>query len=162
MFAMLATLLIAQAPTISDWGFVRAQEDFVIDSLPASRRMAGHVPPATLERILALGEDHWHCRERARRELTDDPGSHRWLFWGLRSKEASIRYGCWLVLRDVASCPYCHGTDECGGFRPNGIIEWACRGCGNSDMSHWDPDLRRACLRCRFEGAALDITRMDF
>lgn len=160
MIALALSLLLQAAPL--DYGFIRATEDFAIDTIPRPIRFTQHVPPKIASLMLDLDDDCYKCRERARKALSElGDEAVPWMFWGLRAKQASIRYGCWLVLRGNATCRFCFGTRQCQVFRQD--FKWTsysrCMGCGGSDWAHADPDVIRTCKAC---AGSLDIADLRF
>lgn len=155
-------LALMHRPAAPDYGFVRAQEEWVIGTCPPPRRLADGMPPEVAALILQLGDPCYKCRERARTALArrgDDVVPY--LFWGLRHRrDASVRLSCWLVLRDLCACKSCGGTGQCPRFRDSGD-GWTCLGCGMGEWVHRE-DRERRCRNCNTRPGLLDMTDLRF
>jgi hypothetical protein len=66
--AFLALVSCSQL-AVSDQCFIRAEEAFVIDSLPEPRRMSRIVPQEVYDKILLMGDPCYKCRDRAKDTL---------------------------------------------------------------------------------------------
>ncbi len=149
-------------PEPTDFAFMRAVEGFVIDTIPRPVRIGDHAPKAVADKIALLDADCFGCRDRARSDLVAMGGdSARWLFWGVRSKQASIRYNCWSILRQIGSCRYCYGSGICKSFVMSSAA-YGCVGCGTGESYHDNPDIDRQCQRCRTNPGYLDMADLHF
>jgi hypothetical protein len=161
MHPLTIVLLTFVLPPAPDYGFVRAQEDFVIDCAGGAKI---HSLPDEPRRMLSqLGSDCWRCRERSRKEITQGGAATLpWLFWGLRCNDAQVRMCCWLIIRDVASCRYCWGAKICSKYYPasDGVF-FACRACGFGEWSHEEAYFK-PCLICRDNQMIVDMTDIRF
>ncbi len=118
-----------------DWGFMEAQEAFVMDTLPRGDRatLAQVVPVGVGHLFTAMGVSCYHCRDIAKADLArrcaDDP---RWFFWGMRWGDPEIRFRCENLVRAASRCAMCGGT---GG---NSSDSWdlTCRICHGYGR-HW-------------------------
>ena len=155
---LLSLTLLCQA----DHGFTRAQEEWIIGTIPGPVIASEHAPREIGRWIDQLGNECWKCREIAVRKLKKigDPAIP-WMFWGLRSHDAQIRMSSWLILRDLAGCHYCRGTGQCYLYEqvPSGF---SCLGCGCSEYLHTLPYATRPCNRCGGRAGSLDIQSLTF
>ncbi len=157
---LFALSLLLLAPPSLDYGFVRATEDFVIESCPKPIRLADHAPPKIADKIMQFGDPCYKCRERAAEDLKAmGDEAVPWLFWGLRHKhDAQIRLSSWRLMREMCACHTCNGTGQCVAYRPS-PDGWTCLGCGSGEYAHTQ-DTDRKCRNCK--PGDLDMTELRF
>jgi hypothetical protein len=150
----LAACLLCQ--THDDFAFVRAVEAFVIETVPAPRLLGDHLPPDVYAEIMVLGDPCPRCRTAATESLRAmGPDVVRWLFWGVRKRDAECRWRCIELIAYFTRCEACGGSGRCARYQPR-PAEGPCRTCGMGEYPHLYCDTKLPCLSCAGTGGAID------
>lgn len=158
---MLTMILAAAVSQVyrDDFYAMKAQEDFVIDSLDRPIGWVKFVPPEIDEQVKLWESDCWRCRKRANEAVVAmGPDAIRPLFWLVRAKNQQVALHAEAVLLCIAKCSFCKGRGACGGHKPMSPPTWACEVCWHSEAYHgggWEG----TCVHCHGEGILEDQIR---
>jgi hypothetical protein len=154
-------LAITGQLTVNDCSFVRAVEEFVIDTVPAPKRMAAVVPETIRAQILLMGDPCYRCRDRAKDELRKmGPDITPYLFWGMHSRDPEIALRCRNLVREFGDCKRCDGTGICWRFQESATSAFHCDNCGAWENDHInDPSSLRQCRACKGLGSCFSRNR---
>lgn len=137
---MLPMILAAAMSTqvyADDFFFMKANEDFVMDSLPPRSVFDRYIPAELAEHVQIWSEDCWRCRRNANADVVKmGPKVIRWLFWPLRAKDLRVSMHANAVLATLAKCRHCGGDGECPGFKAAKLQPYTCEICLTSQFSH--------------------------
>ncbi len=127
---LICVLLPFQLTPANEWGFIGAQEEFVIKSID-TRIAYNALPESQRSVIMSMSESDYRHREWASREMRKMGFSalHA-CFVGQTLRDPEVRLRCRNVLRTISKCSMCDGQ---GGRVESwgSIICGTCNGVGH-------------------------------
>ena len=151
---MLTLILAAAVSQVyrDDFYMMRAQEDFVIDSLDRPVGWVKYLPPEIDEQVKLWESDCWRCRKRANEAVVAmGADAVRQLFWLVRAKNQQVAMHAEAVLLCIAKCGKCGGTGRCPGYQPLSPESSLCKNCRHTALFHDEVDSNK-CVYCHGDG----------